>query len=200
MGKKNKFKSFMGFGADWDKEKLPLEELMSDDFSDAADYEDREPEVDFPDTMAQSPSITMAPGTGSPEAYAEGAQSSQLSYESPYASGAAPSAVIKHARRPDLQRASEASGKIIRDVQDTAPGLQVQQMDGVYRIRPKHFSEAHIVADHFRSGSPVSMDLTLTSIKQRQRFVDFAAGLVYALDGQLTRSSNHVYLLTPRDY
>jgi cell division inhibitor SepF len=68
----------------------------------------------------------------------------------------------------------------------------------VFRIRPKHFSEASILADQFRKGVPVSMDLTLTSIKQRQRFIDFAAGLVYALDGHLARTSNQVYVLTPR--
>jgi len=136
-------------------------------------------------------------GKDASDAGAAKARNRDYSYESPYASGASSGSVIKHTRRPDMKRATEASGKAVREVQRPAPSVALQHSDDAYSIRPKHFSEACIIADRYLEGTSVLMDLTLTSINQRQRFIDFAAGLVYALDGNLTRSANHVYLLTP---
>jgi len=199
MGKLNKLKSRLGFGVGWDAEYLQEDEAVSNPGVDAGAGVGMDAGAGAGAYTPNPPEgASLGLGTGSPDAYGAGAQDRCYSYESPYASGAAPSAVTKHVRKPDLRRASQASGSKLRDVPDSAPALYAQQNDGLFRIQPKHFSEASIIADQFRSGTVVSMDLTLTSVNQRQRFIDFAAGLVYALDGHLARSANHVYVLTPR--
>jgi len=193
VGKIDKLKSRLGFGAGWDDEYLQEDEAEAEEISPSG------AKMEFPINSHDSATATgMARGTGSPDVYGSGVRDRLSELGSPYASGAAPSAVTKHVRKPDLQRASQASGSVLRDVAESAPPVQGQQDDGVYYARPKHFSEVSDIADQFRAGVPVSMDLTLVSIQQRQRFIDFVAGLVYALDGHLARSSNQVYVLTPR--
>ena len=180
MGALDGLKTRFGFGAGWE------DEYLNEDIS--ADVSE--------DDSPQEESLSTAGATVA-EAE-ERAQDRFYSYESPYASGAAPSAVTKHVRRPDLQRASAASGSALRDLPETKPVLQAQVDDGVFRMRPKSFSEASIMADRFKSGYPVALDLALLASATRQRFIDFIAGLVYALDGNLARTSNHSYVLTPR--
>jgi cell division inhibitor SepF len=118
---------------------------------------------------------------------------------SPYASGAAPSAVTKRIRKPDLERASAASGTTLREVPSSAtPDLSAQGADAnAYAMRPTSFDEASAVADRVKLGTPVLLDLTLVSGSQQQRFIDFSAGLMYALEGTIRRTANRTYVLTP---
>ena len=66
-------------------------------------------------------------------------------------------------------------------------------------VAPATFDEAQEVGDHFKRRQPVIVNLQDAGSDLRRRLVDFAAGLCYALDGQVERITPGVYLLTPSD-
>jgi FtsZ-interacting cell division protein YlmF len=213
MGVLDGLKSRFGFGDGWQDEYLQ-EGLTDASTTTAGQDASSQGSADPPaldGSLSAALSAATAPEDGATATVAalqasdsgaasvsSGSSERYYSYESPYASGAAPRAVTKHARKPDLQRASAASGSTLREVATATPNLHPQSDDGVFRVRPTGFSEARAIADRFKSGMPVGLDLSLVESLQRQRFIDFAAGLVYALDGTLSRTANHSYLLTPR--
>ena len=69
----------------------------------------------------------------------------------------------------------------------------------IHKSEPRRFNEARDVADRFKSGTAVIMNLQSTEDAIARRLVDFASGLVYGLDGKIELVANRVYLLTPAD-
>ena len=69
-----------------------------------------------------------------------------------------------------------------------------------YRIttlHPRTYNEARTIGEHFRSGTPVIMNLTEMDDVDAKRLVDFAAGLIFGLRGSIERVTNKVFLLSP---
>jgi cell division inhibitor SepF len=101
-------------------------------------------------------------------------------------------------REPDLMRARDAAPlRAVPPVADSssASGPQVK----IHTIEPRAFSEAQGIADKFKAGQPVIMNLTATEPELSRRLLDFASGLTYALDGGLQKVSDRVFMLTPRN-
>ena len=69
----------------------------------------------------------------------------------------------------------------------------------IHKSEPKRFNEAREVADRYKEGTAVIMNLQGTDDSIARRLVDFASGLVYGLDGKIEMIANRVYLLTPAD-
>ncbi len=46
-------------------------------------------------------------------------------------------------------------------------------------------------------GTPVIMNMSMTSPDVAKRMIDFASGLTYGLDGGLQKISDKVFMLTP---
>ena len=67
----------------------------------------------------------------------------------------------------------------------------------IHKSEPRRFNEARDIADRFKDGIPVIMNLQSTDDTIARRLVDFASGLVYGLDGKIEMVANRVYLLTP---
>ncbi|HYO36142.1 MAG TPA: cell division protein SepF, partial [Geodermatophilus sp.] len=71
-----------------------------------------------------------------------------------------------------------------------------------YRITtlsPKTYNEARAIGEAFRDGSPVIMNLTELDHADARRLVDFAAGLIFGLRGNIEPVTAKVFLLSPRD-
>ncbi len=66
-------------------------------------------------------------------------------------------------------------------------------------VRPTDYTEARIIGERFRDGSPVIMDLVDMSNADAKRLVDFAAGLVLGLRGSFDKVATKVFLLSPAD-
>ena len=66
-------------------------------------------------------------------------------------------------------------------------------------ILPRSFNDAQQVADRFKDGVPVILNLQSADSELSKRLIDFASGLTYALDGGMQRIADKVFLLTPRD-
>ena len=64
---------------------------------------------------------------------------------------------------------------------------------------PKSFNDAQQIADQYKDGVPVILNLQSTDTDLSKRLIDFASGLTYALDGGMQRIADKVFLLTPRN-
>lgn len=64
-------------------------------------------------------------------------------------------------------------------------------------VVPESFNQAQEVADKYKNGQPVIMNLQDADRELSRRLIDFSSGLCYGLGGQMERLANQVYLLTP---
>ena len=62
-----------------------------------------------------------------------------------------------------------------------------------------NFNDAQQVADQFKRGVPVILNLQTTDNDLSKRLIDFGSGLTYALDGVMQRIAEKTFLLTPRN-
>jgi cell division inhibitor SepF len=69
----------------------------------------------------------------------------------------------------------------------------------VHLVVPRSFNDAQQIADRFKQGIPVIVNLQGTDADLSKRLIDFASGLTYALDGSMQRVADKVFLLTPRN-
>jgi cell division inhibitor SepF len=66
-----------------------------------------------------------------------------------------------------------------------------------HSVRPRRFDSAQEVADKFKEGSPVIMNLEGCERDVARRLIDFASGICYALNGSMEKVATGVYLLKP---
>jgi len=156
------------------KDKFNIDSSLNDEVYEEVDGDDLE--TDREDTLEVARTVT---------------------YESPYEPG--PSSVVRRARTPDIKRASEVAGTEVRAVPRTqarvAPMTPEQTL--VHNARPTSFNDCGLIADRFKGRQPVIVDLGAIPISDQQRFLDFVAGLIYGLNGEISRVSTGIYLLTP---
>ena len=69
----------------------------------------------------------------------------------------------------------------------------------VHLVLPRSFNDAQQIADRFKDGVPVILNLQSADQDLSKRLIDFASGLTYALDGGMQRVADKVFLLTPSD-
>lgn len=65
-------------------------------------------------------------------------------------------------------------------------------------LRPQQFDTAKEIADHYKNGQPVIMNLNSCDPTTKRRLVDFVSGLVYATAGSLEQVAKGVYLVKPQ--
>ena len=69
----------------------------------------------------------------------------------------------------------------------------------VHLVLPRSFNDAQQIADKFKPGIPVILNLQSADTELSKRLIDFASGLTYALNGGMQRVADKVFLLTPRN-
>src|SRR5262249_13520708 len=95
-------------------------------------------------------------------------------------------------REPQARSASRARPRSIEAV-PRPPTAQV------HRVLPRSFNDAQQIADKFKHGVPVIVNLQNADQELSKRLVDFASGLTYALNGNMQRVADRVFLLTPHN-
>jgi cell division inhibitor SepF len=115
-------------------------------------------------------------------------------YTSPY--GSESLSVRRVSREPDLARAREAAPlRAVPNAPERTSSAQVK----IHAVEPRGFAEAQSIADKFKDGQPVIMNLTGTEPEMSKRLLDFASGLTYGLDGGIQKVSDKVFMLTPHN-
>jgi cell division inhibitor SepF len=68
----------------------------------------------------------------------------------------------------------------------------------IHTIRPRRYADdAENIAETFRMGSPVIIDLSQMNESEVRRLIDFMSGLVKGLEGTIRRVAAKVFMLTP---
>jgi cell division inhibitor SepF len=163
------------------KVRLGLEDEWDDEY-----YDDEEDEY-----------YEDEPVAAAEDTYAPQRRSSTPPYESPYGSGANAGAVKRLDRGPDLDRARGPLRSVPSGPASVTPmgGAQMK----MHIVEPKSFTEAQAIADKFKQGTPVIMNMAATKPELAKRLLDFASGLTYGLDGGLQKVSDKVFMLTPHN-
>ena len=74
---------------------------------------------------------------------------------------------------------------------------QQADLSRIVTVRPLNYNDAPAIAEPYRDGIPVIMNLSEVSDKDAQRFIDLAGGLTYGLQGVFERVTDRVFLLSP---
>ena len=88
--------------------------------------------------------------------------------------------------------ASRRSSRVLK-IHDSAP----QQQMKVVVIQPESFEEARDITNHLKSKKPIVVNLESVEKEVARRIVDFLSGAVYALDGDIQKISNGIFLIVP---
>jgi cell division inhibitor SepF len=70
-------------------------------------------------------------------------------------------------------------------------------MNEIVTVHPKTYADARIIAENFREGIPVIMNLSQMTEHDAKRLIDFASGLTLGLFGSIDRVTSQVFLLSP---
>ena len=98
----------------------------------------------------------------------------------PVASASAGRAPVTPLRRPVATRQAAPAG-----------------MNEILTVHPRQYRDAQTIAESFREGVPVIMNLSQMSEPDARRLIDFASGLSQGLYGKIERVTNKVFLLSP---
>jgi cell division inhibitor SepF len=73
----------------------------------------------------------------------------------------------------------------------------VSDVNEILTVHPEKYGDAKIIAEAFREGIPVIINLTQMSESEARRLVDFSSGLSQGLHGHIERVTPKVFLLSP---
>ncbi len=74
---------------------------------------------------------------------------------------------------------------------------QTNAANKIVILEPRAYSEAMTIAKKVIAGEAVLVNFHLVEEKQARRIVDFLTGTVYALDGDIKRVGDEIFLCTP---
>ncbi|NLA66446.1 MAG: cell division protein SepF [Leucobacter sp.] len=106
--------------------------------------------------------------------------------------------------RPEQEQPSTAAAKPVQRAQVTplrkvAPvrHTPATAMNEILTVHPTAYRDAAVVAESFRDGVPVIMNLSRMDDSEAKRLIDFASGLAMGLRGRIERVTSKVFLLSP---
>lgn len=76
---------------------------------------------------------------------------------------------------------------------------EIADLSRIVSVRPRSYNEARVIGENFRDGIPVIMNLSDMEDGEDKRLVDFAAGLIFGMRGNIERVSSKVFLLCPHN-
>lgn len=126
-------------------------------------------------------------GLADEELEAEGAAPAQPARETP-----APAPVAVPAPK------SGAAVTPLRKAQpQPVPTTPQADMNEILTVHPRQYRDAQMIAESFRDGVPVIINLSQMSDNDARRLIDFASGLSQGLYGKIERVTSKVFLLSP---
>lgn len=66
-------------------------------------------------------------------------------------------------------------------------------------LQPESFEDAQDISDHLKNKKPIIVNLEDIEKESAQRIVDFLSGAVYALEGNIQKIANGIFLIAPNN-
>jgi cell division inhibitor SepF len=115
----------------------------------------------------------------------------ELEYDE--AAPAAPAAPVAHAVPSTSNRAPVTPLRRTTPTRTAGPA----DMNEILTVHPRQYKDAQVIAESFRDGIPVIINLSQMTEPDARRLIDFASGLSQGLYGKIERVTNKVFLLSP---
>jgi len=106
-------------------------------------------------------------------------------YDDPAVAAPAPAAAPAPTRAP------------VTPLRRSAPRTAAPAMSEILTVHPRQYRDAQVIAESFREGVPVIINLSQMSEPDARRLIDFASGLSQGLYGRIERVTSKVFLLSP---
>lgn len=97
----------------------------------------------------------------------------------------------------DVDEALPADGTETRRRRAPVFNLHTTRPMEIVVVEPRSFDEARSAAEHLKSRRPVIVNLRDVDRELARRIVDFTCGVTYAIDGQMQRVGEEIFLFTP---
>ncbi len=95
---------------------------------------------------------------------------------------------------PVLDRVSSRNrNRVVKLHENSSPQMKVVVM------QPESFEEARDITNHLKARKPVVVNLECIDKNVARRVVDFLSGAVYAVDGDIQKISNGIFLIAPQN-
>jgi cell division inhibitor SepF len=142
------------------------------------------------DEQAETAPVQPTSRAAAPAAAASTAASSPAEH--------APSAPVAVAEKPHTAPTQTPRAQVtpLRRVH-AQKATPVQEMNEILTVHPREYKDAQSIAESFRDGIPVIINLTQMTETDARRMIDFASGLSLGLYGKIERVTNKVFLLSP---
>ena len=112
-------------------------------------------------------------------------------YEYEQSAPAAPAAPIAH------HQSSQGRAPVTQLRRSNNSRAAAAEMNEILTVHPRQYKDAQVIAENFREGIPVIINLSQMSEPDARRLIDFASGLSQGLYGKIERVTNKVFLLSP---
>jgi len=100
--------------------------------------------------------------------------------------------------RPVVAPPAPAGGSMVEDAsKPRVRAVPRRQSVRPQVIAPMSFNQAQDIADNFKAGKAVAMDLFDADRELSRRLIDFSSGLCYGLGGNMEKVAASVYLILP---
>jgi cell division inhibitor SepF len=102
-------------------------------------------------------------------------------------------------RRPTAEptQVKSAQRATVTPLRRSGRSQGASDVNEILTVHPKKYGDAQLIAETFRDGIPVIINLTQMSESEARRLVDFASGLSEGLRGHIERVTAKVFLLSP---
>lgn len=101
------------------------------------------------------------------------------------------------AAAPTASAPQKAPVTPLRRAASSRPAAATPDMNEILTVHPRHYKDAAVIAESFREGIPVIINLSQMTESEARRLVDFASGLSQGLYGKIERVTAKVFLLSP---
>jgi len=103
----------------------------------------------------------------------------------------------EHERAPQQQPRERVEEPRRAPVTKPRAAQKVSDTSEILTVHPRQYKDAKPIAEAFRDGTPVIINLSQMTDGDARRLIDFSAGLTQGLEGRIERVTTKVYLLTP---
>ena len=111
-----------------------------------------------------------------------------------------PKPVVREERVKALPTTTSTNGVTViggRTPVEADPVLDLESSYNIVTLHPRSYSDARQMAEHYREGNPVIINLDDMDESEKKRLVDFASGLAFGLRGGIEKITSRVFLLSP---
>ncbi|MBP2073410.1 cell division protein SepF [Thermoanaerobacterium butyriciformans] len=78
--------------------------------------------------------------------------------------------------------------------------IHTQSQIKVIILKPENFEQAQTILDNIKNKKPMIIDLQNMERNDAQRLIDFLSGAIFALNGEIKKIANSIFLIVPDNF